>query len=195
MFGATNLTCGDWWVGTVMEGLRWVKCPAKTSQALKILIMGKAAIGLHKSHMWRAGRLPARSGHAETGPRALIPGAREPELAECVHVAAHQGGVGACMVDSSVRPGMGARDATRAVMAAVTPARQRAPRRVPGGRLKGAGGFARPQFRVMNTERGALVFGRGQRANFAAVGSGIRGNPWFPDYHSARAGQTRRTCK
>src|SRR5215469_1827342 len=32
MVGATNLTCGDWWFGTVTETLRWVKCRAKTGK-------------------------------------------------------------------------------------------------------------------------------------------------------------------
>lgn len=36
MFGATNLICGDWCAGTVTDTLRWVKCPAKTSQARNI---------------------------------------------------------------------------------------------------------------------------------------------------------------
>lgn len=32
MSGATNLTCGDWWVGTVTETVRRVKCRTKTGK-------------------------------------------------------------------------------------------------------------------------------------------------------------------
>jgi len=41
MFGASNPTCDYSWPGTVMEALRWVKCPSGTKQARNILGYGK----------------------------------------------------------------------------------------------------------------------------------------------------------
>lgn len=194
MFGATNLTCGDWWAGTVMDRMRWVKCPAKTSQDLNILIMKKTGIGSHKSHMSRAGCLPARSEHAGAGRRPPIPRARARTGRIC--------------------PRGGPRGRSRRVYGGfVGPVRDGCPVCHPRGDGDGSAGPAvgtAPRAGVDGAKaravRGATVprlehrtrcraFGRGQRANFAADGSGFRGNPGFPDYHGARAGQTRRTCK
>ena len=185
MFGATNLTCGDWWASTVMDTLRWVKCPAKTSKRGTSLIMEKTATAPHKSHMSRVTRLLARWVHAVRGRRVMTHAAG---AVARIEAAARQGDVAACMVDTSLRPAAGARHGRRPAVETV--ADDGGDGGIPGAGGRPAGRGPLPARKARAARCRAL--GKRRGACFAADGTGIRGEnrvPWLSLCESLRDAQ------
>lgn len=190
----TNVIRGDWRAGTVIDRLRWVKCPAKTCQAPEHPVMEKEASRSHNSPMSASGRPADVSGRAMNERRALVPAVRAARQAKCVRAAARRCTVTACMVDTSVRPVPGNRQARRAAARAEAMGCPRAERSVRPAQMAQA--TVRPG-RVPFSRQGARcgAFGRELATYLAPDGAAFHGKLRFGRYHAARGAHARRTCK
>lgn len=190
----TNVICGDWRAGTVIGGVRWVKCPAKTCQAPEHPVMEKEATRAQNSPMSASGRLAVRFRPPVNERRALIRATRSVPRAKSARGVAPQGAMTACIVDASVRPEPDGRQARRVATTAGAMDCPRAeqpshPAQKAHATLRAGG--------VLLSRQGKRcgAFGRGQATYLAADGAPFHGKPRFRGYHGVRASKALRTCK